>query len=141
MKPCPYCGAYIKKAAIKCRYCRRDLPENPPHISTTATVPVMERAVVADSQAQSKGDVCAACGRAPARVLHLRRNVGMLIARTWYSIDVSLCRDHGLPLALTWFTKTLFLGWWGVISVVVNVGAVVMDVVAIAQALRLRAPE
>ncbi len=65
--------------------------------------------------------ICQACGvEAPTRHVAFYQNIGALIMRFSRSIDGRLCKSciHGnfWRMQLT----TLFLGWWGVISLIVT---------------------
>ncbi len=83
---------------------------------------------------------CRVCGRGPAAMIDLERNVGMIVLRTWHRYRGPLCREHGTDLAREWLIKTLVLGWWGVISFFFNIMAVVKDVQAWRTASRLPPP-
>lgn len=89
----------------------------------------------------TSGITCSVCGAAPAKVLKLRRCVGMLIAWRWWSVDQPFCRDHGLEAAKSWLGQTFLMGWWGFISFFANIVAVLFDLVALSQASSLGPPE
>ena len=80
---------------------------------------------------------CQVCGRGPTAVISVSRNVGMLVRRQFWSYKAPLCRDHGRQLALNWLLATLLMGWWGLISFFVNIGAVVTDLNALRVTLRM----
>jgi hypothetical protein len=75
---------------------------------------------------------CQLCGDANAKLVHLRRSVGLILARQWYSFDGYLCREHAKKEALRWLGLTLVFGWWGVISFFANIAAVICDLGALA---------
>jgi hypothetical protein len=75
---------------------------------------------------------CQFCGDTDVKLIHLRRSVGLILARQWYSFDGYLCREHARKEALRWLGLTLVFGWWGVISFFANITAVICDLGALA---------
>lgn len=67
---------------------------------------------------------CEYCGSGPARRIHLRRNVGLLLTRRRYGGDITLCRGCGITLFRQFQNSTMVKGWWGPISFFINVGCV-----------------
>jgi hypothetical protein len=82
---------------------------------------------------------CIVCGRRPAALIKVERNVGMVLMHTWHSTDGPFCRDHGIASARRYLLLTLLLGWWGVRSFFLNFKAIAMDVRALTMAQRLPA--
>jgi hypothetical protein len=64
--------------------------------------------------------VCAFCGSEPARVVSIRRHVGMLILQQFVKVRRPVCRDCGMKLLKSFTLRTLWQGWWGYISFFVN---------------------
>jgi hypothetical protein len=65
----------------------------------------------------SAGLVCSECGAgAPTRWFEFNENIGMFFARTSRSLEGHLCRDCMSKTFLVYTARTLFLGWWGMIS-------------------------
>lgn len=67
---------------------------------------------------------CMLCGHRPARQTTARRQVGMLFARRQYLMGGAMCRHCGQALLRDATSRTLWTGWWGVISVFTNFGVV-----------------
>lgn len=83
---------------------------------------------------------CAVCGRAPTRSMIIRRHVGVLFYMRFISMKGPLCRDHGAEAAKSYLGRTLLQGWWGIISVFVNMFDVCADVRAFVAYKRLPSP-
>jgi hypothetical protein len=64
--------------------------------------------------------VCHKCGWEPARVVTIRRQVGLLLLRQSERIRAPFCRECGRKTVVQYTTKTLWQGWWGVRSFVLN---------------------
>lgn len=66
--------------------------------------------------------VCESCGiEAPTKYVEFYQNVGLLVMRFHKSVKGNLCKSCGTRFFWEFTLKTFFLGWWGVISFVVNV--------------------
>jgi hypothetical protein len=79
---------------------------------------------------------CTVCGRGPAAEVELHQETGLIIVRLTRKFKGPLCREHAIQASQTYLLKTLAFGWWGLISMFVNVGAVVMDAIALVRAHR-----
>jgi hypothetical protein len=66
------------------------------------------------------GHACELCGSGPAKVVSIRRHVGMLILQKFVKVRRPVCRDCGMRLLRSFTLKTLWQGWWGYISFFVN---------------------
>jgi hypothetical protein len=63
---------------------------------------------------------CESCGRSPARRITVRRHVGLLVLQQFISIRVTACRPCGRKLIRSYTGRTLWQGWWGMISFFFN---------------------
>lgn len=84
---------------------------------------------------------CQVCGRNPSGRVILGRNTGFLVMRQWHEFKGRLCRPHAIQASATYLWKTLLFGWWGVISFLVNWGAVAIDLASLVRSLFIRRPE
>jgi hypothetical protein len=83
---------------------------------------------------------CIQCGLIPTAVLPIRRHVGMVLVQQFVKLEQPLCRDHGRAVAKAFQRKTLLQGWWGVVSVFVNVFVVVRNTMVLRAYGKLDAP-
>jgi len=63
---------------------------------------------------------CGSCGRSPARPITVRRHVGLLVLQQFVTVKVTACRSCGRSLVGRFTARTLWQGWWGVISFFFN---------------------
>ena len=66
------------------------------------------------------GETCAFCGSEPARVVSIRRHVGMVLVQKFFKLRQPVCRACGMQALRQYTLKTLWQGWWGYISFFVN---------------------
>ncbi|MDX6477123.1 MAG: hypothetical protein QOH95_2634 [Gaiellaceae bacterium] len=83
---------------------------------------------------------CAFCGSEPAKVVSIRRHVGMLILQTFVKVRQPVCRSCGLKLLKSFTLKTLWQGWWGYISFFFNWFVLVANLAAFLQLRGLGQP-
>ncbi len=64
---------------------------------------------------------CKHCGvEGPAKHVKFYQNIGMLVTRQWAKVEGDLCRPCIGLYFRSYTVTTLFLGWWGVISLLVT---------------------
>jgi Protein of unknown function (DUF2510) len=90
--------------------------------------------------AETTATPCVLCGLGPTRVEPIRRHVGLLVMQRFVKLEQPLCRTHGTSLATSYLGKTMWQGWWGVISFFANWLAVANDIVAITRYRSLPEP-
>lgn len=74
---------------------------------------------------------CQVCGReVPTAKIHLMQNIGMLVARSSKTLAGDVCRPCGMSAFKSMTLTTLFLGWWGVISLVLTPVFLIANIVA-----------
>lgn len=74
---------------------------------------------------------CQVCGRqVQTAQVSLNQNIGMLVARQTKSLSGHMCRECGMRLFKSMTLTTFFLGWWGVISLIVTPFFLIGNVIA-----------
>lgn len=72
---------------------------------------------------------CQVCEGTPAIPVRLLGHQGMIILYRQITYRGTFCRDCGLALFRQVMNRTLLVGWWGIISVFLNVYAIIVDLV------------
>ena len=73
---------------------------------------------------------CQACGRqAPSKYVEFYQNIGALVMRFHKSLKGNLCRQCIDKYFWEYTLYTLFLGWWGMISLIVTPFLLVNNIV------------
>ncbi len=85
-------------------------------------------------------DECALCGSSPAVEVTLRQASGFILRWTRRSMTAVLCRDCGTAEFRLLQNRTLYTGWWGLISFFVNLSYVLSNIGAAMQLRRLGVP-
>lgn len=70
--------------------------------------------------AAAAAPTCDSCGRSPARPITVRRHVGLLVLQQFVTVKVTACRSCGRSLIGRFTARTLWQGWWGIISFFFN---------------------
>jgi hypothetical protein len=66
--------------------------------------------------------ICQFCGvEAPTKKVSFHQNIGMLVMRMSKSASGNMCKSCVHRTFWSFETINLFLGWWGVISLIMNV--------------------
>ena len=83
---------------------------------------------------------CSVCGRRPAAVLSLRRQVGMIFVIRFARLRAPFCRTHGRAAASEYLRRTMVEGWWGFIAFFLNFYSVYVNTRALGIASALAEP-
>jgi hypothetical protein len=82
-------------------------------------------------------DACMVCGGKPATLITLRSIVAVVIMGITTTQTGVYCRDCGLAEFRKRMSSTLLAGWWGIVSFFINFGAIVVNLAARSQLMRL----
>ena len=135
---CNKCLASVAADAEVCPSCGATLIERqkPP-----AAV-VAERAAPAEwGEVVTFGRRCDSCQRAPATGVVVRRHVGMLLVQRFVKVRANLCRECGSRILRQYTLRTLWQGWWGLISFFANAFTILANVVYLLKLRRLPSPQ
>ena len=86
-------------------------------------------------------DECMLCGSGPAVPVKFRQGTGYVLARTVRTFEGTFCRDCALSAGRAMQSRTLWTGWWGVISFFTNLYYVAANTSALSRVGGLRRPE
>lgn len=64
----------------------------------------------------------------------------MLFRRTSYTVERNLCRNCALSIGRDYQSSTLLQGWWGIISLVVNIGTIINNTTELRRADKMAQP-
>lgn len=87
-----------------------------------------------------EAETCEVCGRKPSGVFKFRREVGMIVLRRYVSVEARLCRTCGTEIYNDYQGKTMVQGWWGFLSVFVNLYCIMKNRDAYDDVKRLAEP-
>jgi len=77
---------------------------------------------------------CEQCGPSPARLVNIRRHVGLIVYSRATSRQAVLCRNHARSTVAGDLAKPVLLGWWGVLSLLINLVLIPEQVAELAKA-------
>ena len=109
-------------------------PLPPPDGYVPRDVATIERSTPVD------GPGCENCGATPARKATFHQNTGMLFSRRVRTLQGTYCRNCGLALGRSMANRSLWTGWWGIVSFIVNVGYVLGNAGTLLRHGLLRSP-
>jgi hypothetical protein len=86
-------------------------------------------------------DTCETCGRKPVQSVTSTRQLGLIFwGRSWETIGL-FCREHGAKQLRSDLVFSLFLGWWGYVSIFSNFGVVSRQLAAMRRLSKLAPPD
>ncbi|NMO55664.1 hypothetical protein HH310_31335 [Actinoplanes sp. TBRC 11911] len=72
---------------------------------------------------------CRICYRAPAANVSFHGHEGLVVLMRFSRIDGPFCRDCGLAVYRDVSARTLLRGWWGIASLFITAGTLVLNTV------------
>lgn len=88
----------------------------------------------------SRPDECVLCGASPALDVHLAQVHAWVLGATVHTLEAPLCRSCGQSLGRAKQNRTLWAGWWGVLSFFRNLLVVVRNAWHLQRLWRLPVP-
>jgi hypothetical protein len=85
------------------------------HQSAASQVPSADHSKHQEA-ASYTGPYCVLCGSAPVVPVELKQGIGLLFWRRVKTFAGTVCRDCGTAMYRTVQNRTLWTGWWGIIS-------------------------
>ncbi len=84
---------------------------------------------------------CRICRSTPTESVKFYQGTGLVLWFRYRQASGPMCRDCGLSVGRSMQNRTLFMGWWGVVSLLSNVLFVAMNSEALRRLNTLREPE
>ncbi|MDI5906608.1 MULTISPECIES: hypothetical protein [Streptomyces] len=103
-----------------------------------ATPPVAWHSV--DNPALDLATRCRTCAAAEVASVTVRSHQGLLVLMRWQAIDGPFCRPCGITLVRKLTVRTLCLGWWNPLSLLIYAPAALVSNAAAARRLRRLPP-
>ncbi|MET9122233.1 hypothetical protein [Streptomyces sp. NPDC004528] len=70
---------------------------------------------------------CHVCQAHPATCAEIRSHTGLILWARTSTITTPLCRQCGISLVRTMTTRTLWQGWWGILSLLIHTPAALLQ--------------
>lgn len=86
--------------------------------------------------------ICQKCGReAPTKYVAFYQNIGMLFMRMMYASEGNFCKPCIHSTFWSYFAVNLTLGWWGIISLIINPFLILNNVIRYVLCLGMPSPD